>query len=83
MRIHPSFQVTERRSILTELNSDHPVRVTAQERAHPAIRKLARACIALALAHLAGEDSSAQSASSVEQTTEEGTTASGQEQHHA
>jgi hypothetical protein len=28
--------------------SEHPVIVTAQERTHPALRKLARACIALA-----------------------------------
>lgn len=33
---------------MSEPSSDHPVTVTAQERAHPAIRKLARACIALA-----------------------------------
>jgi hypothetical protein len=32
---------------MSETGSDHPVNVTAQERAHPAIRKLARACIAL------------------------------------
>jgi hypothetical protein len=28
--------------------SEHPIIVSAQERAHPALRKLARACIALA-----------------------------------
>jgi hypothetical protein len=33
---------------MSETSSDRPVTVTAQERAHPAIRKLARACIALA-----------------------------------
>jgi hypothetical protein len=31
-----------------ESDSDRPVTVTAQERAHPAILKLARACIAIA-----------------------------------
>lgn len=29
-------------------SSDHPITVTAQKRAHPALQKLARACIALA-----------------------------------
>jgi hypothetical protein len=29
-------------------SSDRPVIVTAEERAHPALRKLARACLALA-----------------------------------
>lgn len=33
---------------MSETSSDRPVTVTAQEHAHPAIRKLARACIALA-----------------------------------
>lgn len=33
---------------MSEPGSDRPVTVTAQERAHPALRKLARACIALA-----------------------------------
>lgn len=35
---------------MSEPGSDQPVKVTAQERAHPAIRTLARACIALARA---------------------------------
>lgn len=33
---------------MSETSSDRPVNVTAQERTHPAIHKLARACIALA-----------------------------------
>jgi hypothetical protein len=39
-----------------ESDSDRPVTVTAQERAHPAILKLARACIAIAR-QLAGSPS--------------------------
>jgi hypothetical protein len=54
----------ERRFSLTELNSDRPVRVTAEQRAHPALRRLARACIAIALLQLADESSSAQSTAS-------------------
>jgi hypothetical protein len=34
-------------------NNDNPVRVAGEERRHPAIRKLARACIELALLRLA------------------------------
>jgi hypothetical protein len=33
---------------MSEPASDQPVKITAKERAHPAIRTLARACIALA-----------------------------------
>jgi hypothetical protein len=33
---------------MSESESDRNITVTAQERAHPALRKLARACIALA-----------------------------------
>lgn len=33
---------------MPEPDSDRPVNITAEERAHPAIRKLARACIAFA-----------------------------------
>jgi hypothetical protein len=33
---------------MSETGSDRPINVTAQERPHPALRKLARACIALA-----------------------------------
>jgi hypothetical protein len=33
---------------MSEPHSDRSIIVTAQERAHPALRKLARACIALA-----------------------------------
>lgn len=47
---------------LSEPTSDHSMRVTAEERAHPAIRKLARACIAIALLQLA-DDSSAETTS--------------------
>lgn len=54
---HPSFRLIERRFYLIEPTSDHPVKVTAEERTHPAIRKLARACIALAR-QLSGEASS-------------------------
>jgi hypothetical protein len=34
---------------MAELDLDQPVSVTAEERVHPAIQKLARACITLAL----------------------------------
>jgi hypothetical protein len=33
---------------MSEPSSDRPVKITAEHRAHPAIRMLARACIALA-----------------------------------
>ena len=33
---------------MPESVSHQPIRVTAQERSHPAVRKLARACIAIA-----------------------------------
>ena len=33
---------------MSESGSDRPVVVTAEERLHPALRKLARACLALA-----------------------------------
>lgn len=33
---------------MSEPSSDRPVKITAEPRAHPAIRTLARACIALA-----------------------------------
>ncbi len=33
---------------MSEPESDRPITITAQTKAHPAIRKLARACIALA-----------------------------------
>jgi hypothetical protein len=33
---------------MSESESDRPITITAQSKAHPAIRKLARACIALA-----------------------------------
>jgi len=33
---------------MSESESDRPITITAQPKAHPAIRKLARACIALA-----------------------------------
>jgi hypothetical protein len=42
---------------MSESESDRNITVTAQERAHPALRKLARACIALAR-QLVGEASS-------------------------
>jgi hypothetical protein len=41
---------------MSESESDRNITVTAQERAHPALRKLARACIALAR-QLVGESS--------------------------
>lgn len=69
---------SERRFYLTEPNVDRPVIVTAKERAHPAIRKLARACIAIALLHLA--DQSTASASTPQQMEEP--SASSQEVHH-
>lgn len=33
---------------MTDKQSEHPVKVTAERRTHPALRTLARACIALA-----------------------------------
>ena len=33
---------------MTDTASDKPVHITAEERPHPALQKLARACIALA-----------------------------------
>jgi hypothetical protein len=45
---------------MPESNSNQQVTVTAEERAHPAIVKLARACIALAR-DLAGSPSAEQS----------------------
>lgn len=77
----------ERRLCLTELNSDHPVRVTAEQRAHPALKKLARACIALALLQLAGE--TPPTASAADPTvppamqSKEDAAASGKEDRHA
>jgi hypothetical protein len=44
---------------MSETGSDHPVNVTAQEWAHPAIRKLARACIALVRQRLEAAGASA------------------------
>ena len=77
--------LSERRFCLTEPNSDRPVTVTAEERAHPAIRKLARACIAIALLQLADQSSPTQSAPSTEQPEgqpKDDTAASGQEGDH-
>ncbi len=39
---------------MSEPQSDRPINVTAQERAHPSITALARACIALARSVVAG-----------------------------
>jgi hypothetical protein len=70
---------------LIELNSDRPVRVTAEQRAHPALRRLARAYIAIALLQIADE-SSAQSTASAPtlppEQSKEDTATSGQESHH-
>jgi len=66
---------------LTEPNLDRPVRVTGEERPHPAIRKLARACIALALLQLAAEDGQVPAATAAEHA-EEGPVSSDQEQPH-
>jgi hypothetical protein len=66
---------------LIEPNSNNPVRVTAEQRSHPALRKLARACIALALIQLASK-SSAESVPPAEPAAESAATP-GQEQAHA
>lgn len=66
----------ERRFYLTEPNLDRPVMVTPEERAHPAIRKLARACIAIALLQLADESTASASPQPEEPP------ASSQEGHH-
>lgn len=66
---------------MIEPNSNSPVRVTAEERSHPAIRKLARACIALALIQLGGK-LTAEPVPPVEQAAES-MAAPGQEQSHA
>jgi hypothetical protein len=47
---------------MPELGSNQHITVTAEERTHPAIVKLARVCIALAR-HLAGSPSAEQSSS--------------------
>lgn len=50
-------------------SSEQPIIVTAQERAHPALRKLARACIALGrLLHETSDAASAPSATAAETT---------------
>lgn len=66
---------------MIEPTSDHPVRVTAEERTHPAILKLAHACIALAR-QLAGEASPQPTVPSAEQQ-EEGTAVPSQERPNA
>jgi hypothetical protein len=71
---------------LSESNLDHSVRVTAEQRPHPALRKLARACIALALLQLGGKPPTAQPPAAAniqpaEQPNEEAT-ASGREGRH-
>lgn len=43
----------EEGTIMSESDKERPVSVTGEERLHPAIRKLSRACIALAR-HVAG-----------------------------
>lgn len=67
---------------MSESESDRKVTVTAQERAHPALRKLARACLALAR-QLVGESAPqppSASSGSVPATKEGGATAV-EEQH--
>jgi hypothetical protein len=71
---------------MSEPHSDRPVKITAEHRAHPAIRTLARACIALAR-QLVGEPPSPQapprSPAPAGQQPEESAAASGQERPHA
>jgi hypothetical protein len=43
-------------------SSENPIIVTAQERAHPALRKLARACIALGRLHHRAPDAASATA---------------------
>jgi hypothetical protein len=43
---------------MSEPSSEQPVKITAEARTHPAIRQLARACIALARQHQ-GQDPTA------------------------
>jgi hypothetical protein len=45
---------------MTDTASDQPVHVTAEERPHPALQKLARACIALARLRRDEEDAQAE-----------------------
>jgi hypothetical protein len=47
----PRFVLAKGGFSMFESNSDQPITITAQPTAHPAIRKLARACIALARQH--------------------------------
>jgi hypothetical protein len=71
---------------VTEHIPDQPIKVTAQERTHPALRKLARACIALAR-HLADEpvpppQPTSRRTTSPSEQPKEGTAAAGQERPH-
>lgn len=68
---------------MIEPESNNPVRVAAEERSHPAIRKLARACIALALIQLAGESSPEKATTPPADQAAEHVAAPGQEQSHA
>lgn len=61
-------EALERRFYLIQPNPDLPVHVTAAERLHPALKKLARACIALALLRLADERSGDEPAEQLETT---------------